>query len=193
MGIDMSIFSSGPGKVPDETPGQRKRRISNVVGLALLAGLAGTFGVYKLIVYVNRADELTKTKKVMEIVADGFGRNDPKVVGKWASGQYVDAWGNPIILEAGDTKEFSLLSKGPDGEAGTADDIRASGRRKKEPPKSARTQADKNEPPKEEAKAAEEGPGLIDRGREVIDKGETKGKVGGWNWSLRFGRGEKKE
>ena len=36
---------------------------------------------------------------------------------------YIDTWGNPFVLKQTGGKAFELLSNGPDGEAGTDDDV----------------------------------------------------------------------
>lgn len=95
-----------------------------------LAGLV-VFGVFVIVMlcvggsqWLTGRGEIKDTENMLNHVAKSFANNDRETVLQWAQGGYSDSWGNQFILESKDDEDgYRMLSKGPDGELGTADDV----------------------------------------------------------------------
>lgn len=108
-----------------EAPWQKKRPISNQIGLGVLVILLVTIGGYKGIEWLNNRNKAKDTEAALKTLCRAFAKNDKAVIADWAAGKYKDVWGNQIILHADDRSKIVFVSKGPDGLIDTADDIRS--------------------------------------------------------------------
>jgi hypothetical protein len=102
----------------------RGRKYTSLAGLAVL----GVFVIVMICVggseWLSSRSEVKSTEKMLNTVAEGFANNDRETVLQWAEGGYSDSWGNQFILQHKDGEEgYRMLSKGPDGELGTDDDL----------------------------------------------------------------------
>jgi hypothetical protein len=98
-----------------------KKRWTNIFGVVVML-------VFVMAILVTGAVKWTKTKAqvneaIQEVnyVADSFAEG--KGIDAWAKGAVVDPWDNGYILLKNDPDGVQMLSKGPDGEEGTEDDI----------------------------------------------------------------------
>lgn len=101
----------------------RKRKMSSLIGVAVL-------GVFVIIIVVVQSTKALKdrakvkeTEVVLNEIGEGFAHLNQEIITTWAKGEYQDAWGNHLIL-VGDSGTVMFISKGPDGELGTKDDMR---------------------------------------------------------------------
>lgn len=167
-----------------EQPWERKRRISNYIGFFALTVIVGGVLVLNGINWVQKSSKISSTKKTLAELCKGFTKNDKAVIGKWARGEYVDSWNNHIVLEAADrtNSKVVFVSKGPDGQLGTPDDIRS-----EECKPSSRAEAQKaiNVDLVEAQQKVEE---AIEGVKQATEKGEAQGERGGWKWRIRWGK-----
>lgn len=169
-----------------ECPVERKKRISNTIGLIVLLFFAFVLGGRYLFVKLKKDGELQATQKTLDEVADGFAKNDKEVMLKWARGEYKDSWGNGIVLVSDDRTTVVMGSSGPDGILDTEDDMRSERHR------SVRkvSLAGVKESVASTQKKAED---ALDAVKAAAEKGEAEGNKGGWRWSIRWGRGNKED
>ena len=102
----------------------RKRKYTNLIGLVVLSVFVIAILGVQASKWVAKNAERSSTAKQLNQVAAGFADNNREIILKWGTGGYSDSWGGPLILESKDDEEgYRLLSKGPDGELGTEDDV----------------------------------------------------------------------
>ncbi len=102
----------------------RKRRYTNIAGLAVLGFFVIVVACVSISRWSDNRNEIASTEALLNDVAEGFAKNDREIIKQWGRGGYSDSWGGPIVLLKSDRAEgYSFISKGPDGEMGTEDDI----------------------------------------------------------------------
>lgn len=99
-----------------------RKKYTNMAGVAVL----GFFVIAMICVsgskWLSSRSEVRETEKQLNRVAEGFANNDREIILQWASGEHPDLWGNQFVpksVKGG----YRFVSKGPDGELGTEDDI----------------------------------------------------------------------
>lgn len=176
---------------------QRRRYISNVIGALALLVLLAIVGVVWVGNWMERRELAHQTKKLLKEVGDGFYKNDRDVITKWAKGEYKDVWGNQIVLDATEDGKYHFTSKGPDGEIGTADDIKGEvykTHRQKAAEEALKAAAAITKPP--EPVKEPEGPGVIEKAQQTVEnaqKAVEKGEVSGTSWKFQWKWGKTKE
>ena len=104
----------------------RRRKYTNIAGLAVL----GFFVIAIIAVsgskWLTRRSEVRDTEKLLNYVAAGFANSDHEIMKQWAIGGpgFKDSWGNQLVIKSKEGEEgYRFVSKGPDGELETEDDI----------------------------------------------------------------------
>jgi len=101
-----------------------KRKFSSKLGLVVVVGFFLLIVVVKGGIWAKHRGDIRITNKVLYDTCEGIAFGNKYLLQKWAGGEFVDAWGNQILLESDDGKTVVCVSKGPDGMLGTPDDIR---------------------------------------------------------------------
>lgn len=170
-----------------EAPWQKKRRISNYIGLVVLLALLVTIGGYKGIEWLNHRNKARDTEATLKTLCRAFAKNDKAVIADWAAGNYKDVWGNQIVLHSDDRSKIVFVSKGPDGLIDTADDIRSEEVRPSSRPEAQAALNVNVADIQHKAEAA------ADEVKKAAENGEAKGESGGWKWRFRWGRSKEGE
>lgn len=175
------------GGAAKQQPWEKKRRISNYIGVGVLVALLATIGIYKGVEWVKSRNKVSQTEKTLQKLCKGFAKNDKAVIAEWAAGTVKDAWDNQIVLHSDDRTKIVFVSKGPDGVLDTPDDIRSEETR---PSARAETQAalKNNEANANIAEIQQKAEAAVDVAKKAAEKGEAQGENGGWKWKFRWGR-----
>jgi hypothetical protein len=95
----------------------------NIGSVALFLIFMLFVATYKTVEHKRRVfnAEATATE-----IAHGVAEGDSEVTLAWASGKYIDPWGNAFVLITNDHDSGVMIaSRGPDREWGTKDDIQS--------------------------------------------------------------------
>lgn len=102
---------------------QRKRRMSNIIGIAVFATFVTAILIAGAVRMVQNRGHVQEARNLTNEVAAAFADNDVQVIDKWSRGQYVDPWQNQLVLLSSGPAGVQMVSKGPDGNLDTGDDI----------------------------------------------------------------------
>ena len=173
----------------------RKRKATNIIGLVCLGGFV------LVIVFVSGTKKLEENKKVratksaLDHVAEDFVKNR-EVVMQWAKGEYSDIWGNNFILTTNKGGGVQMLSKGPDGDLGTKDDIESRIFYPRKIPSVVKPKPQKNTDKtvmqkfeETKAKATE----MLDKAKKSVENVEVEAEKKGWKWNIDWRWGKEKE
>ena len=77
---------------------------------------------------MTEADQVAARLEEIKVAVETYVREHGKLPNELTAlgshpAMYNDPWGNPFVLKQTGAKAFELLSNGPDGEAGTGDDV----------------------------------------------------------------------
>lgn len=101
---------------------QDKIALSNAAGLGTLIFFVFVVLVVGCTRWGIRRYYFKQTREMLRTVAVGFASHDKDVMDQWARGEFQDPWKNsPVILE--NDGSVCFVSKGPDGQLDTGDDI----------------------------------------------------------------------
>lgn len=103
--------------------GQRSRRRTNILGMLVLGIFVFAIFVTQGAKWFRNSQDEKITKNMLDHVAECFANDDRETIKQWGMGGYQDPWGNQIVVADSPSGVYAFLSKGPDGEEGTDDDV----------------------------------------------------------------------
>ena len=96
-----------------------RRKLTNALGVLVLIILA----IVMAFVFILRSLAVKETEQLVDDLGHDFAQGNSEVVMEWARGEVVDSWENQVVLVQSDSSAVQFVSKGPDGEMDTDDDI----------------------------------------------------------------------
>lgn len=101
----------------------RKRNMANALAVLALVFVIGLIASEFMIRWYRSLQQVNQTKETLTNVSAALLENDKPAIRQWATGHLKDAWDQSVVISTNNDHEVEVVSKGPDKEFGTEDDV----------------------------------------------------------------------